>query len=108
MIGINDAMRIKDLEDRLMERIAALEIHWPYDDGPRLMFCGRSLQALPDATFLTCAYQNLWAEAVIHAFPPVNPAAAVPPINPAAADDNNDEGEEGEEEEESEEEAQAN
>ena len=62
------------------------------------MFCGRSLQALPDATFLTCAYQHLWTEAVLHALPPAN---AAPPAN------SDDEEEEGEEEEESEEEAQA-
>ena len=99
MIGITDAMRIQDLVDRVMERMAELQIHWPYDDGPRLVYCGRCLQAAPDAMFLTCAYQSLWAEAVIHAFPP---------INQAQADDNDEEDEEGEEEEESEEEEQAN
>ena len=91
-------MRIKDLNDRIMENIEAMGIDWPHDEVPRLMFCGRSLQALPDATFLTCSYQNLWADAVLHAFPPVNPAPA---------GDNDEEGEEGEEEEESEEEGQA-
>ena len=91
-------MRIKDLNDRLVENIEAMGIYWPYDEMPRLMFCGRCLQTLPDNTFLTCAYQNLWTDAVLH---------ALPPVNTAPAGNNDEEEEEGEEEEESEEEGQA-
>ena len=92
-------MRIKDFKVVVMESIQERGIYWPYDEMPRLIYSGRCLQTLPDDMFLTCAYQTLWTECVLHALPPANAAA------PANSDD---EGEEGEEEEESEEEEQAN
>ena len=98
MLGIDGAMRIKDLNVKVMDGIREKGIDWPYDEMPRLMYCGRCLQTLPDNMFLTCAYQNLWTDATFH---------ALPPVNTAPAGNNDEEEEEGEEEEESEEEEQA-
>ena len=78
MVGINDAMRIKDFKVMVMENIQAKGINWPYDEMPRLMYSGRCLQTLPDDMFLTCAYQNLWTDATLHAWPAAN---AAPPAN---------------------------
>ena len=104
MVGINDAMRIKDFKVIVMHSIQEKGVNWPYDEMPRLVYSGRCLQTLPDDMFLTCTYQNLWTEAVLHALPPAN---AAPPANDGWWQSNDDEEEEGEDEEKSEEEGQA-
>ena len=94
-IDINDAMRIKDLNNRIMENIEAMSIDWServwnrgfftkpacpfswYDKMPRLVYRGRILPARSEDTFLTCAYRNLWTDAVLHAFSPIYPAPVV-------------------------------
>ena len=47
-INVNNAMRIKDLNDRLMVNIAALRNNWPHDKIPLVRFCGQRLPAPSD------------------------------------------------------------